>query len=216
MRRNCKFWDRNGSPNLGQTTKPHDSKKKKKKRKKKENLRIVDFTVPADHGVKIKESEKWDKCLHLDRDLNKTMQRECDSDTNYGWDTWNNPQKFDKGTGRLRNKRTGGDNPDDSIVKTDQKTEKSPEVLTRLATIQTPVRRYQLTMIWKPLKGVKKKEYRKFEEKQLKLKSSNLAFAFIFILLICEKLSVVCKYLCRIIEVILNAFIYGFQISFYT
>ena len=33
-----RFWDKNGSPNLGKTTRPNDSqqKKKKKKRKKKE------------------------------------------------------------------------------------------------------------------------------------------------------------------------------------
>ena len=33
--------------------------------------RIVDFAVPADHGVKIKESEKGDKYLDIARELKK-------------------------------------------------------------------------------------------------------------------------------------------------
>ena len=60
------FWDTNGSPNLGQTTRPTDSqqtkkkKKEKKKEKKKRTCRIVDFAVPADQMVKLKKSEKKD------------------------------------------------------------------------------------------------------------------------------------------------------------
>ena len=78
------FWDTNRSPNLGKTTRPRDSQKKKKKkrkkerkkkekkkRKKKRTCRIVDFVVPADHRVKLKESEKRDKYLHLARELKK-------------------------------------------------------------------------------------------------------------------------------------------------
>ena len=37
------------------------SKKKKKKKKKKRICQIVDFAVPADYRVKLKESEKKDK-----------------------------------------------------------------------------------------------------------------------------------------------------------
>ena len=59
------FWDANGSPNLGQITRPYNNqKKKKKKRKRKKRICIiVDFAVPADHRVKLKESEKKDKYL---------------------------------------------------------------------------------------------------------------------------------------------------------
>ena len=39
------------------------------KKKKKRTYRIVDFTVPADHRVKLKESEKKDKYLDLARKL---------------------------------------------------------------------------------------------------------------------------------------------------
>ena len=43
------FWDKNGSPNLGQTTRQSDSQQKKR------TYRIVDFAIPADHRKKVKE-----------------------------------------------------------------------------------------------------------------------------------------------------------------
>ena len=42
----------------------------------------MDFTVPADPRVKLKESEKRDKYLNLARELKKTMEREGDGDHN--------------------------------------------------------------------------------------------------------------------------------------
>ena len=39
--------------------------------KKKRNCRIVDFAVPADHRVKLKENDKRDKYLDLARELKK-------------------------------------------------------------------------------------------------------------------------------------------------
>ena len=39
--------------------------------KKKKTCKIVDFDVPADHRVKLKESEKKDKSLDLTRELKK-------------------------------------------------------------------------------------------------------------------------------------------------
>ena len=53
------FLRRNGSPNFGQTTSPSDSYKEKK------IYRILDFAVPVDHRVKLKENGKRDKCLDL-------------------------------------------------------------------------------------------------------------------------------------------------------
>ena len=44
-------------------------KKKKKKKKKKRNCRIVDFAVPSDHKIKLKEREKRDKYLDLAREM---------------------------------------------------------------------------------------------------------------------------------------------------
>ena len=59
------FWDTNGTPNLDQTTRSSDSQQNKG------NWRIVNFSVPADHGVKVMKSEKEDKYLNLARELKK-------------------------------------------------------------------------------------------------------------------------------------------------
>ena len=40
-------------------------------KKKKRNCKIVDFAVPADHRIKLKECEKKDKYLDLARELEK-------------------------------------------------------------------------------------------------------------------------------------------------
>ena len=46
------FWQTNGSPNLSQTTGPYNNQQKR------ENLQIMEFAVPVDHKVKLKECEK--------------------------------------------------------------------------------------------------------------------------------------------------------------
>ena len=61
-------WEANGSNFPGQTTRSSDSqqkKKKKKKKKRKITCGIVDFAIPMDHKVKIKENKMRDKCLDL-------------------------------------------------------------------------------------------------------------------------------------------------------
>ena len=63
------FWDTNGSPNLSQTTRPYNSQQKKR------TCEIVDFGVPADHSVQVKESKKTDKYLDLARELKKCGTR---------------------------------------------------------------------------------------------------------------------------------------------
>ena len=50
-------------------TRPTDNQQAKEK-----TCWIVDFAVPADHRVKLKESEKSDKYLDLARELKKTME----------------------------------------------------------------------------------------------------------------------------------------------
>ena len=62
------FWYTNGSPNLDQKTTPYNNQQKKTKQK---NRKIVDFAVPADHRIKLKECEKRDKYLDLARELKK-------------------------------------------------------------------------------------------------------------------------------------------------
>ena len=53
------FSDTNRSPNLDQTTRPHNNQQIDR------TCSIVDFAVPADHRMKLKENEKRDK--YLDR-----------------------------------------------------------------------------------------------------------------------------------------------------
>ena len=55
----------NGSPNVGQRTRPYNNQQNK------DNLQIVDFDVPADHRIKLKECEKRDKYLEIARELKK-------------------------------------------------------------------------------------------------------------------------------------------------
>ena len=52
--------------------------------KKKRICKIVDFAVPADHRIKMKECEKKD----LARELKKTMEHESDDCTYCDWCFW--------------------------------------------------------------------------------------------------------------------------------
>ena len=61
-------------------------------------------------------------------------------------------KKLDKVAGRVENWRTSRTNPNYTIVKIDQNTEKSPGDLKRLAVIQTLAKNHQLTLAWKPPK----------------------------------------------------------------
>ena len=56
--------------------------------KKKRTCRIVEFAVPADHRIKLKECEKKDKYLDLARELKKTKEHEGDNYTNCDWCFW--------------------------------------------------------------------------------------------------------------------------------
>ena len=60
------LWYKNESPNLGPKTRPYNYQQKKKK-----ICKIVDFAVPADHRIKLKECEKRDKYLKLDIEFKK-------------------------------------------------------------------------------------------------------------------------------------------------
>ena len=77
------FWVTNRAPNLGQKTRPYNNKQKKKR-----TCKIFDFAVPADHRIKLKESEKKDKYLDLAREFKKNMEHEGDDYTNCDWYVW--------------------------------------------------------------------------------------------------------------------------------
>ena len=55
---------------------------------KKRTGRIVDFDLPADHKVKLKENEKRDKYYDLARGLKKPVEHESDIYTNCNWCSW--------------------------------------------------------------------------------------------------------------------------------
>ena len=58
------------------------------KKKKKKICKIVDFAIPSDHRIKLKEGEERDKYLDLARELKKTMKHEGDNNTNCNWCFW--------------------------------------------------------------------------------------------------------------------------------
>ena len=60
------LWHTNGSPYFGQKTRLDNNQQKKKR-----TCKIVDFAVPADHRIKLKECEKKDKYPDLARELKK-------------------------------------------------------------------------------------------------------------------------------------------------
>ena len=56
--------------------------------KKKRICKIVDFAVPVDHRIKLKDCEKQDKYNDLARELEKSMEHEGDNYTNCDWCFW--------------------------------------------------------------------------------------------------------------------------------
>ena len=74
------------------------------------------------------------------------MGHEGDGDTRCNRRTQYSHQRIDKGTGGLGYNRTSGDYPNDSTIKIDQNTKKSPGDLRKLAVTQTPVKNHQLTL----------------------------------------------------------------------
>ena len=75
------------------------------------------------------------------------MEHENDSDTNCNCCTRYSHRRIDKGTGGHGNKRTSGEHPNDSIIKINHNTEKSPGDLKRLAVTQIPGRNHQLKLV---------------------------------------------------------------------
>ena len=89
-------------------------------------IQIVDFAIPADYKVKLKESKKKDKYLDLARELKKLWNMKVTVIPIFVIGMLNSHQRIDKGTGQLGNKRTSEDHPNNSVFKISQNTEKSP------------------------------------------------------------------------------------------
>ena len=78
----------------------------------------MDFAVPADSGVNLKENEKKSKYFDLDRELKNDY-------TNCNWFSWYSHQMVSIRSRMFRNKRTSGDNPNNGIAEISQNTEKN-------------------------------------------------------------------------------------------
>ena len=115
--------------------------------KKERTFRIMNFAVPADHRIKLKESEKKDKYLDLAWELKKTVEHEIDDLTNCKWCSWYSHQRI--GT---RTEGFGNNYLNYSIIEIGQNSEKSPEDLRRLAVTQTQVNDRQPMLMSKTLK----------------------------------------------------------------
>ena len=61
------LWHTHESPNLGQKTRPYNNQQQKKER----ICKIVNFAVPGDHRIELKERGKKDKYLDLAWELKK-------------------------------------------------------------------------------------------------------------------------------------------------
>ena len=148
-----RLWHTDGSPDLGQKTRPNNNRQKKKKKEiKKRICKIVDFAVPADHSIKLKECEKKDKYLDLARELKKLWNMKVTIIPIVIGAFGTVTKRLLKGLEDLEvGGRVGGEHPNYSIIENGQNTEKSPGDLRRLAVTQTAVKGHQLTLTWKTL-----------------------------------------------------------------
>ena len=90
----------------------------------------MDFAVPADYRVKLKNWKKTEK----------TVEHESDDYTNCNWCSWYSQQRIGTRTGGLGNNETGGDWSNSTIIEIGKNTEKSPGDLRTLAITETPVK----------------------------------------------------------------------------
>ena len=112
----------------------------------------MDYGVPADHRIKLKECEKKDKYLDLRGELKKlwNMKMTIMPIVIGAFSTAN--RGLLKGLEDFRNKRMIGDNPNYYVNGNHQNTEKSLGDLRKLAVTHTPVKAHQLKLMRKTLK----------------------------------------------------------------
>ena len=108
--------------------------------KRKRIRKIVDFAVPADHRINLKESEKKDEYYDLARELKKLWNMKVTTAPVVIGALGTVTKWLLKGLEDLEVGVGGGrDYPNDSIAKDSQNTETSPGDLRRLSVTQTPV-----------------------------------------------------------------------------
>ena len=117
-------------------------------KKKKRTCKIVDFAVPADQRIKLKECEK-DKYLDLPRELKKQWNMKVTIIPIVIGAFGTVTKGLLKGTGGLGSWRTSRDHPNYCIIENGHNTEKSHGDLRRLTVTQTPWKDHRLTLMWK-------------------------------------------------------------------
>ena len=140
------FWNTNGSPNLGQTTRSHHN------RQKKGNLENCELCSPGKPQSENKRMWKEGQVPGPSSGTEKAVEQESDDNTNCDCCSWYRHQRISTRTGRLGNKRTSGDDPNYCIIKIGQNSEKISGDLRRLVVSQTPVKKHQLMLVRKTLK----------------------------------------------------------------
>ena len=64
--------------------------------KKKRTNNLMDFALPVENRLKIKENEKIDGYLEFASELKKAVKHEVNRDTDYNWSSWNSFWKTEK------------------------------------------------------------------------------------------------------------------------
>ena len=77
--------------------------------------------------------------MKYDYETKKAEEHEDETDALCNWHIWNDPERFEKGTGRVGNQRMDQDHTNYSIVDIGQNTEKSAGDLWKHDITQTPV-----------------------------------------------------------------------------
>ena len=113
----------------------------------------MDFAVPADYRVKLKESGRRISTWTLQGNKKKkTVERKGDDYTDYNCCSWYSHARIGKRIGELENKKTSGDHLNYCIIEIAHNPEDGPGDLRRLDITQLPVKDHQLTLIRKNLK----------------------------------------------------------------
>ena len=77
----------------------------------------MDFAVPVDSRVKLKESEKKREVSRPCQRTEKIVEHESNGDINCNWHARHGYQRIDTSTGGLGNKMTSGDYQNDRILR---------------------------------------------------------------------------------------------------
>ena len=146
------FLDTNVSSNLGQTIRSSDRQQQQLQQQQKRTCWIVVFAIPANHGIKLKESEKRDKYLDLAREVKKQWNMKVTVIPIIIGALGTIIKELVQGLEDMEKRGRVEIIQTTALLRSRRNTEKSPGNLRRLAVTQTPEKNQQLTLMWKTLK----------------------------------------------------------------